>query len=296
MATYTNLNVARLANAALEGFVKELLALRLFSTSFSPEAISRARGNQVLVPLVGALTATTFGGSYAVCGGTKSVITVTINRHKVVHIGQQDLDALNNSESSLESFGLQQGNALAQAVVEDVLTLVTTANFTSVTAVAAASLDVPQLRAARLALNVANAPKSGRVALIDCVGMDGLLGVTNFVQAQMFSDNQVLKEGKIMRALGFDFNELNSAFVSAASVNAFVGHASAIAIAMRYLEPQRPDEYDTAKAYSDPSSGATFGLRDFYDPITGTRYIAMEANYGYSAGITNGGRIIKRTD
>jgi hypothetical protein len=297
MATYTNLNIPKLANAALEGFVKELVALSVFSTSFSGEEVgTRTRGNVVLVPLVGALTATTFGGTYAVSGGTKSVVTVTINRHKVVHIGQSDLDALDNSDSALETFGFQQGAALAQAVVEDVLTLVTTANFASVTAVASTALDVPQLRAARLALNQANAPKKNRFALIDAVGYDALLSVTNFVQAHMFADNQVLKEGRIMRAMGFDFHELNGSFVSAASVNAFVGHASAIAIAMRYLAPQKPSEYDNAGAYTDPKSGATIGLRDFYDPATGMRYIALEANFGKSAGITNGARIIKRTD
>lgn len=296
MATYTNLNIPRLANAALEAFVKEMVALTVFSTNFSPEEVGRTRGNVVLVPLVGALTATTFGGTYAVCGGSKSVITVTINRHKIVHIGQQDLDALNNSDSALETFGYQQGAALAQAVIEDVLTLVTTANFTSVTAVASTALDVPQLRAGRLALNVANAPKAPRFALIDTVGMDALLAVTNFVQAYMFADNQVLKEGRVMRALAMDFHELNSSFVSAASVQAFLGHASAIAIAMRYLAPQRPEAYEAAQAFSDAKNGMTIGFRDTYDPLTGTRYMGLEANYGYAVGITNGGRIIKRTD
>jgi len=297
MATYTNLNIPRLADKALEGFVKGLLSLSVFSTSYSPEAVDvRTKGNAVLVPLVGSLTATTFGGSYAICGGTKSVVTVTINRHKIVPIGQQDLDALNNSDSSLDSFSFQAGAALAQAVVEDVLTLVTTANFGSATSVASTALDVPQLRKARLLLNQANAPKSPRFALVDAVGMDALLAVTNFVQAQMFKDNAVLTEGKVMRALGFDFNELNSSFVSANSVNAFLGHASAIAIAMRYVQPQRPDRYDNAQAYSDPTTGATFGLRDVYDPLTGTRYVALECNYGYSVGITNGARLIGRTD
>jgi hypothetical protein len=293
---YTNLNLPRLANAALEGFVKELLPLSVFSTSYSPEAVGRLRGNIVLVPLVGGLVATTFGGTYAITTFAKSVVTVTINRHKIVPIGQTDLDAINNSEASLESHGFQQGAALAQAVMEDVLTLVTTANFTSAAQTTAANLDLVQLRAARLALNVANAPKSPRFALIDAVGMDALLNVTNFVQAQMFADNQVLKEGRIMRALGLDFYELNSSFVAAASVNGFVGHGSAIAIAMRYLEPQRTERYDNAQAYSDPRTGATIGLRDFYDPATGTRYLTLECNYGYSAGITNGARIIKRTD
>jgi hypothetical protein len=296
MASYTNLNLARLADKGLEGFVKALAPLSAFSTSYTPESFGRTNGNVVLVPLIGALTATTFGGTYAVCGGTKSVITVTINRHKVVHIGQQDLDARNNSDSALETFFFQQGAALGQAVFEDVLTLVTTANFASAGTTTSTFLDLTQLRAARLALNVANVPMSPRNALVDAVGMDALLGVTNFVQAQMFKDQGVLFNGAVTHALGFDFFELNSSFVSANSVNAFFAQASAIAVAMRYLEPQAGNTYLTANPVSDPRTGATFGIRDFYDNATGTRYIALEANYGYSAGLTNAGRIVKRTD
>jgi hypothetical protein len=82
--------------------------------------------------------------------------------------------------------------------------------------------------------------------------------------------------------------------VSAASVNAFLGHPQSIAVAMRYVAPQTPSAYDNAQAFTDPRTGATFGLRDFYDPATGNRYITMECNYGYAAGITRGGQIIKR--
>jgi hypothetical protein len=152
--------------------------------------------------------------------------------------------------------------ALATAVIEDILTLVTTANFGLATTVASTALDVPQLRKARLLMNQANAPKGPRSALIDAVGMDALLGVTNFVQAQMFADNTVLKEGRIMRALAMDFYELNSSFVTAASVNGFIAHPAAIAIAMRYVAPQRPESYDSAEQFADPNTGATFGFRD----------------------------------
>ncbi len=296
MATYTNLNLARLADKSLEAFVKALAPLNAFSTSYSAQAMGSASGNVVLVPLVGALTATTFGGTYAVCGGSKSVITVTINRHKVVHIGQQDLDARNNSESALDTFFFQQGAALAQTVIEDVLTLVTTANFASAGTTTSTFLDLTQLRAARLALNQANVSLLMRNALVDAVGMDALLGVTNFVQAQMFKDQGVLFNGAVTHALGFDFFELNSSFVAANSVNAFFAQGSAIAIAMRYLEPQPGNTYLTAAPVSDARTGATFGIRDFYDNATGTRYIALECNYGYSAGLTNAGRIVKRTD
>lgn len=294
MATYTNLDNEIFAQAALEAFVKTMAPLRAFSTNFGPDPFPK--GQNILVPLVAALTATTFGGSYAICGGTKTVVTVTINRHKHIPIGQNDLDAANSSAASLESFAFQQGRALAQAVIEDVFTLLTTANFAQATAVASTAFDVPQIRRAKLLMNQANVPMEPRALLIDCVPYDALLSVTNFVQAYMFADNQVLKEGKVMRALGYDFFELNSSFGSVNSVMAFAAHASAIAIGMRYLMPQPGNTYNDARPVSDPDTGLTFGLRDHFDNNTGTRYINLEANYGYSVGLSNGGRIIKQTD
>ena len=76
MATYTNLDNEIFANSALQAFVKTLAPLAAFSRNFSAAPVQK--GNTVLVPLIAALTATTFGGSYAVCGGTKTVVTISI--------------------------------------------------------------------------------------------------------------------------------------------------------------------------------------------------------------------------
>lgn len=294
MATYTNLDDEIISQSALESFVKILAPFRAFSTNFS--AAPGTRGANVLVPLVSGLTATTFGGSYAVSGGTKSVVTISLSQHKIVHIGQDDITAANSSAASLESFGRQQGAALALLVLQDVLSLVTTANFSLATAVASTAMDVPQLRKARLDLNQNDVPVEPRAMLIDCTPYDALLGVTNFVQAHMFRDNSVLQEGKVMRAAGFDFYELNNLFASGASVMAFAAHPNAIAVAMRYLQPQDPSAYESAYAVTDPETGITLGLRKHYDANTGTRYLNMECNYGYSKGLTTAGRVVKRTD
>lgn len=294
MATYTNLDNEIFAQSALEGFVKTLLPFSAFSRNFSPAPVQR--GDNVLVPLIASLTATTFGGSYAICAGTKTVVTVSINRHKHVPIGQNDLTLAASSEANLIDFGRQQGAALATAVLQDVFSLCTTANFTALTGVSSTALEVAQLRSARLLLNQADVPMEPRSLILDCVPYDALLSVTNFVQAYMFADNQVLQEGKVRRALGFSLYELNNLFPSTGSVMGIAAHADAIAVAMRYLQPQEGHTYNDARPISDPVTGATMGLRDFYDNATGTRYISLEANYGYSVGISNGARLLKRTD
>jgi hypothetical protein len=76
----------------------------------------------------------------------------------------------------------------------------------------------------------------------------------------------------------------------------FVAAPSAIAIAMRYLQPQDPVYYLDARPVSDPNTGATMGLRRHYDPNTGTEYVNLECNYGYAVGISKAGEIIARTD
>ncbi len=292
MATYTNLDNEIFANSALEAFLKTLLPFGAFSSNFSPEPAQK--GQTVLVPLIAALTATTFGGSYAICGGSQSVVTVTINRHKHVPIGQDDLTAANSSRASLESFAKQQGRALALAVLTDVFSLATTANFSLATAVASTALDVPQLRRTRLLMNQNDVPGDPRSLILDCVPMDALLSVTNFVQAQMFRDQAVLEEGKVGRALGFDFYELNNLF--GVCVMGFAAHPSAVAIAMRYLMPQKGNTYSDARPIPDDATGLVIGLRDHFDNNTGTRYLNLEANYGYAVGLSTGGRIIGKTD
>lgn len=294
MATYTNLDDEIFAQSALESFVKVLTPLRAFSTNFS--ASPGSKGASVLVPVVSNLTATTFGGSYAVCNGTKTVVTVSLTGHKFIAVGQDDITAANSSASSLESFGRQQGAALATLVMQDILSLITTANFSLATAVSSTALDVPQLRKARLDLNQNDVPMDPRSLILDCAPMDALLGVTNFVQAYMFKDTGVLQEGKVVRALGFDFYETNNLFGAGLSVMGFACHPNAIAIAMRYLQPQSGNTYEAAGPVTDPETGLTLGLRKFYDNTTGTRYIAMEANYGYAKGLTTGGRVLKRLD
>jgi hypothetical protein len=294
MSTLTNLDNEIIKESALEAFVKTLLPFTRFSRNFSPEPVQK--GQNVLVPLIAALTATTFGGSYSICGGTQTVVTVSINRHKVVHLGQDDLTAANSSRANLRHWSFQQGRALAITVLQDVFTLITTANFTSVSAVGSTALTVAELRLARLRLNQDNVPTEPRALILDCVPYDSLLGITNFVQAQMFKDTGVLQEGRVMRALGMDIFDINDPFISGASVMGFACHPEAIAVAMRYLQPQEGNTYLTAEALSDPETGIVMGLRDYYDNASGTRYKILEANYGYSTGITNGGRILKRTD
>ncbi len=294
MASYTNFDVPFFADSALQGFVNTLVPVNAFSTNYS-SAAERQTGSSVLVPLIGTLTATTFT-AYNVCGGTASVITVQLNKRKIVVIGQDDLTAANNAYgNNLGMWAYQQGVALAVGVLQDIWTLLTTANFAYASTVASGSFSIAEMRKGRLLLNQNKAPMMPRSFVLDNAPYDALLGTSLFLFAQGTGSAAGVREGSVGRALGCDVFETNS-LPGTNSVMGFIAHASAIAVAMRYLAPQRPEAYIEARPVTDPASGLTFGLRHLFDFNTGTEYLDLEALYGYSAGITNGARLYGRTD
>jgi hypothetical protein len=294
MATFTNLNNEIFGQSAIQGLTKTLFPLLRFARDNSPDA--GQRGDQVLVPLISTLTATTFNGSYAVCGGTKTVATINLNRHRHVAVGQSDITYHSSSEANLRDFGFQMGKALGTVVLTDILSLVTTANFTSAGQTTLANFDAYQLRQARKQLNKADVPMEPRSALVDTDLYDVLLGVTPFNLSYSFADPRVVQEGRIMRALGMDFYEINALFDSTYSVAAFAAHPDAIVFATRYLRPQSGNTYAATAPITDPETGLTIGLREHYDNNTGTAYVNLECLYGYTVGLTNCGRILKRLD
>jgi hypothetical protein len=120
--------------------------------------------------------------------------------------------------------------------------------------------------------------------------------VTNFVNAQNFYESSVSREGRIMRAYGFDFIELNNLFAATWSVMGFAAAPDAIALAMRYNAPPEGHRYADASALNDPTTGMTLGFRRHHDPNTGIEHLNLDCLYGKAVGISYGGRIIKRTD
>lgn len=290
--TLTNLDNEIFAQSALEGYISTLVPFRAFSTQH--EVTPAQRGVDVLVPLIGSLTATTFS-AYNVSGGTQSVITVSLNKHKHVPVSQTDITRASSSRATLEAYGYQAGAALGLMVFQDVMSLITTGNFSLATAVSVVDFAIAQIRAARLLLHNSKVPFTGRAMILDVNPFDNLLGISNFLQAHLANSDETLREGRIGRVLGFETFETNG-LPGTNSVMGFFGHPSAIAVASRYLEPGVTGAYLEAMPLTDPATGLTIGYRRHYDTNTGIEYVNIEALYGYAKGISAGARVLHRTD
>ena len=90
-------------------------------------------------------------------------------------------------------------------------------------------------------------------------------------------------EGMIKRLAGFDLHEtVVIPSDHAEKLVGFAAHPSAVAVAMRYLQPVA--EYQQAGAVTDPQTGMTFGYLRFTDTRANKVFVTLECLYGFAAG------------
>jgi hypothetical protein len=104
---------------------------------------------------------------------------------------------------------------------------------------------------------------------------------------------KLLTEGMVRRLAGFNLHETNTIPPDhAEKLVGFAAHASAVAVAMRYLQPVA--DYQQAGAVTDPQTGMTFGYLRFTDTRANKIFVTIECLYGFVAAKTDAlKRIVK---
>lgn len=294
-----NFNDKIFAGEILSQFLKLIAPLNAFAHDFSSEAAKV--GDAVVVPLVSALSATTFsqsdnsGNPYEQTGGTVNSITVNLTENHIVPVDITDLQAVNNSPARATTFAEQAANALFDRVFGRILAVVTTANYTTVTTIASSGWNIPVVRLLRLKLNQANVPKTGRSLIINPEAEDLVISSPNVILANQYGDSMPIQEGRVARVLGFDVYAVNNIPVNGFSLNGLGIHRDAIAVAMRAKPPQDTSMLSAYEEVRDPASGIVFGYRRHYNPGSGKFHINLEALFGVAAAVTEGAKLVVQT-
>lgn len=278
------------AQEAMKAFVANLFPFRAFSTDMSGEAAKK--GDAIIVPLVSSLTGTTFS-NYEVGGGEMTAVTVNLTKQKIVPVDVSDLQAANASHAKIDSFAMNAGAALAEAVLSDILSIFTTGSFGSASVTtAAANWTVAQARAVRLALNNNRAPRRGRSLIVNTTLEDALLGSTNVLQAYAYGGAEAIREGNVPRLVGFDVYGTDVVPLNGISLAGVGCTPDAVAVAVRALLPQAQGDLEAFEIVTDEQTGLTFGYRQHYNRKDGKVYGNFECLYGYAAGLTKGASLI----
>jgi hypothetical protein len=302
MASITGLNDDIISSSALKAFVDSLHPLNAFSVNYNAEAARK--GEVVSIPLISSITASTFNNTYEGADGdvTLTAREVTIDKHFLSTVDFTDTQWSKSSALTpqmLADIGAEQGRAVAQAFISSAWGLITTANFgAAVVSFTSASFGMADVRKARLELTKSKAPQNDRALFIEPDAYDALLSDSTNILANLNFGSEGVREGVVRRLAGMNVYE--STLIPATNVGTsitlagFAVHPSAIAVAIRTLQPQAPSEYLEARTVVDPVSGIGLGYRRHYNTANGTHFLNFEVVGGFTYGITAGLKILAK--
>lgn len=301
MASITGINDDIVSASALRAFVDSLHPLSAFSKNWNAEAARK--GEVVSIPLISSITASTFS-SYESADGdvTLTAREVTIDKHYCSTVDFTDQQWSKSSALTpqmLSDIGAEQGRAVAQAFISAAWGLITTANFgTAVASFTSASFGMAEVRKARLELTKSKAPQNDRALFLEPEAYDALLSDSTNILANLNFGSDGIREANIRRIAGMNVYE--STLIPATNVGTsitlagFAVHPSAIAVAIRTLQPQAPSEYLEARTVVDPVSGIGLGYRRHYNTANGTHFLNFEVVGGFTYGLTQGLKILAK--
>jgi hypothetical protein len=294
--TLTNVKDIKVAQRALMPFMSNLLPVTAFSTDFSPMPADKL--DTVRVPLVGApSTSSDFAGDYSAnADSTVTVVPITLNRHKYKTVHVTARESAETSLNALEALVEAAAQQLAQDVLVDIFSCITLANFGApgITALAATAFDYKKVLSLREACGNAKMPPNPRSLVLDSGYYTNMLA--DDVVAKSFNLNlnaPAVTEGMVKRIAGFNLHETTLIPSDhAEKLVGFAAHSSAVAVAMRYLQPVA--DYQQAGAVTDPTTGMTFGYLRFTDTRANKIFVTLECLYGFAPAKTDAlKRIVK---
>jgi hypothetical protein len=290
--SFTNLTHTVLAAKALEAFRERLLPLTAFATDFSAEAAQR--GDKVKVAYVSASDAAAdFAGTYTVQDADMEGLDITIDKHKFVSWGLTDKEISTQPMLNLERFAMQKGYQLAKAVFQDVLSLVTAANYgddeiasgtgDKLTS-SATNFDSDDVIDIGTACDTDGWPDAFRSLILAPAYYGNLLKDGDLKDASASGTTGPVQRGMLPDVAGFAVHKTSLIPGNSENLVGFAAHPDAILCAMRYLAPQAGHGYANAQPLTDADTGVTIGFREWYDNDTGTMKRVLECVYGYRKG------------
>lgn len=294
--TLTNVKDIKVAQRALMPFMSNLLPVTAFSTDFSP--LPAEKLDTIRVPLVGAPSVSSdFTGDYSSnADATVTVVPVTLSRHKYKTVHVTAKESAEVSLNVLETLVEAAAQQLAQDVLVDIFSCITAANFGApgIAALAPTAFDYKKVLGLREACGNAKMPPNPRSLVLDSGYYTNMLA--DDVVAKSFNLNlnaPAVTEGMVKRIAGFNLHETTLIPSDhAEKLVGFAAHSSAVAVAMRYLQPVA--DYQQAGAVTDPTTGMTFGYLRFTDTRANKIFVTLECLYGFAPAKTDAlKRIVK---
>lgn len=291
MANNHNISEEILFDGVLQGFMAAIAPIAVFSLNASPE--SGLRGSTVKVhrfnsAVDDALTKAP-RDNYDMQDTDSDEIEITLGDPKYVSMDLSDNERMSDSRLNIERFAQRKGHRLATHVLQDILSVVTAANFGAAGFTGAAStFDEDEIVDIRTLLDDDDVPEEGTALLLKPAYYNELLKQAGIKDVSAYGFNAI-QSGEVPMISGFRVVKSNLIPDNSQNLVGMAVHPDAIVSAFRYFEPDSSNKYTRAEPLIDPNgSGMTLGLRDWYDENSGARKTVIDCQYGFAVGLPSG--------
>ena len=288
MATniFSTVNTDFIGNLVLDQYVQALAPLRAFTLSATTE--TSFRGDTVKVLSVGTgSTALDYTTDYSMQAAGATGIDVSLNKQKYTSLELKDSEWRNSGILEVEHFARSRGNALANSVLTDVMSFVSSSFYTETRTV---SKSVAFSGSAVVDLSAyADGLKwdaFGRSMLLTPTQHSYLRKDNVIAQTYSFGTDDVIRRGEIPSV-----DTWQSIYKTPVVPNGSVGVCalpSAVVFASRVVAPPEGHSYSDVKVLADESTGLSITQLNWHNPDVGARRIVWTVNYGYAVGNSKG--------
>lgn len=291
------LNLNTFLQGALDGFRAAVMPLTMFATTFRDVVLRGTDKAEVFYYPIDVTTAKDFDqeDGYIFDEDTNTAKReIIINKRKYVSLGLSGRDFARLPALDAAKLGSLKGENLAYQIIQDILSLVTHANFGTDGFVGAAggfdSDDVVDIGVIADSLTTSGRPtpwpQSGRGLMLNPTFNGALLKDNSFKAAYAIGTDQVIRTGQLPNILGFNYAKSAAIPANAQNLVGFAAYMSAILVAFSPIEPPPSvrKQMTDYRIVTDPDTAISFEYREWGSPDYDLDKRVIECNYGRAVG------------
>jgi len=287
MALDAGLAIDIISQAALKAFNAIIQPLSSFSMDMSKDAVGRVGDTIKFAWTPSGATVRKFGttGTYVTEAPSQLPKELEIDQDPYVGFEYTDNQLATLSMMKLEEIGAQYGAALAEAVLADIWSIVTAANFPNSFVKAAALYDSDEILDLGKKCTQLKWPKLGRNAIFNEDAYTELAKDPAVKNAAAAGGTEALREGRVPNLGTFEgLFESTEIPANAENLIGFAVNREAIGIAFRPVDPDSSSQNVMRYEVYTNESGMTIAFKEWYDPKTKKTMRVLECNYGRCVG------------
>jgi hypothetical protein len=281
--TLGGVNLAAIAEQTLDYLGSNFFHLSAFVRDFSTEI--NQEGQSVTTRVPSSVTTQDLSDGYDVQDVTSTAKAITLSNFKGHVHGFTDLEVSKaGNEGWLQRVFVEPAvEATVKTVMDDLLALVTNANFSANSVITAANFDSDDLADMAGALSTAKVPKSVRSALLPPTYNASLQKDAAIQDAAAYGTPEAIRDHSAGFIHGFGINEYQDIPTNSENLMGFVCHPSALLIAARQVANPLSPRVQVINAV-EPKTGLPLQFRSWYERDLGQYKTSMGLLYGVSVG------------